>query len=378
MKALLYILIVLNFLFAGCAAKQEELVAEKPVAAGNSITLTPQAIKNAGIVLGTAEYKLIVQTLAANGLVEVPPRSLVSISFPLGGFLKSTELLPGMPVRKGQVIAYMEDEMYVQLQQDYLQALSTLKLLKLDYDRQRDLSDIEASSKKGFEQARTMLEIQEILVKSLSEKLKIVKVDPSRLSLEKISRTLPIYSPIDGYVKAVYVNIGKYVNPADVLFEIVDPRDIHGAIIVFEKDLNKVKEGQQLKVFSASHPDRTYEGEVILVSRNIDENRGATVHCHFHGDHADLLPGMYISAKLELDQQEWPTVPESAVVRHDGKNYIFLAKGPDSFSMLMVQLGDLNGGMLALTGSEADWKQQSLVLEGAYALLGKMMNVEAE
>jgi len=376
MKVLLYIFLII--LLTGCNEKSETPMASEPESELNSINLNPQSIINAGVVIGLAEYKFMVQTLSANGLVEVPPRSLVSISFPLGGFLKSTELLPGLPVRKGQVIAYMEDETYVQLQQDYLQALSTYKLLKLDYERQRDLSDIEASSKKGFEQARTTLEIQEILVKSLSEKLKIVKVDPSRLSLEKISRTLPIYSPIDGYVKAVYVNIGKYVNPADVLFEIVDPRDIHGAITVFEKDLSLIKKGQQLKAFSSSHPGKTYNGEVILVSRNIDENRGAVIHCHFHGDHADLLPGMYISARFELDQQEWPTVPESAVVRHDGKNYIFLAKGPDSFSMQEVQLGDLNKGRLALTGSEADWKQQSLVLEGAYALLGKMMNVEAE
>ena len=66
--------------------------------------------------------KEISSILKLNGIVDVPPQNMVSISVPLGGYLRSTSLLPGMHVRKGDVIAVMEDQQYIQLQQDYLTA----------------------------------------------------------------------------------------------------------------------------------------------------------------------------------------------------------------------------------------------------------------
>ncbi len=378
MKQTIYIKIVV-LLLLGCSNKptEAEVEAESSVFT-TQLAVSEAAIANAGITTGKASLAMMQQTLQVNGVVDVPPQSLVSISFPLGGYLKNTDLLPGMHVRKGQVIATMEDQAYVQLQQDYLQAIAQNNLLLLDYERQKELSEFDASSKKIFQQAKTAFEMQQVLVKSLGEKLLILGVQPASLSVDKISRTLPVRSPIDGYVKSVFVNIGKYVNPSDVLFEIVDPRDIHAAITVFEKDLYNVKENQKVKVFSAGRADKPYQAEIILVSRDIDENRGATIHCHFIGDHGDLLPGMYISAAIELDMQQLPTVPEDAVVRYQGKYYVFTVQQAGQFTMTEVTTGERIEQRVALTNNNIDWTNQEIVLTGAYALLGKLMNSEEE
>lgn len=226
MKAIFYIIII-AFSLQDCkqaADSAENTTGSAAVISHTKVNLSDESIRNAGITTGLAIFQTVSQIIRVNGEVDVPPQSLVSISFPLGGYLKSTELLPGMHVNRGQVIALMEDQSYVQLQQDYLQSLSRLKLLKLDYERQMELREGEASSKKTFETAVAEYEMQQVLVKSLSEKLKILGVEPSALTIEKISRTVPVRSPIDGFVKTVLVNIGKYVNPSDVLFEIVDPQ----------------------------------------------------------------------------------------------------------------------------------------------------------
>ncbi len=378
MKAIIYILCMLMAV-AGCKQTDTQEATTMPEKAGNTrVSLSEESIKNAGITTGLASMENVIQVLRVNGEVDVPPQSLVSISFPLGGYLKSTDLLPGMHVNKGQVIALMEDQSYVQLQQDYLQALSKLTMLKLDYERQTTLRDDDASSKKTFEMARTDYEMQQILVKGLSEKLKILGIDPKILTVEKISRTVSMRSPIDGFVKTVMVNIGKYVNPSDVLFEIVDPRDIHAALTVFEKDYYKLKSGQRVKVWNAGRPEKTYDAEIILISRNIDSTFGATVHCHFEGEHRDLLPGMYITATIETDGQILPVVPEAAIVRHDGKHYLFTAQDKGNYTMAEVTVGDAKDGKLPLTANYIDWTKQEIVLSGAYALLGKLMNVEEE
>lgn len=380
MKTGIYI-VVLMLALAGCKpeqASEQEADAKEAAAPNREVTLTDEAIKNAGITTGMAVLQTVKQTIRVNGEVDVPPQSLVSISFPLGGYLKSTELLPGMHINKGQVIALMEDQTYVQLQQDYLQALSKQRLLKLDFDRQTELREGDASSKKNFEQAKTEYEMQQVLVKSLSEKLKIIGVDPAGLTIDKISRTVAVRSPIDGFVKAVLVNIGKYVNPADVLFEIVDPRDIHAALTVFEKDYHLLKPGQVVLIKTTGRPEKSYRAEIILISKNIDSTLGATVHCHFEGDHADLLPGMYISGTIDAAGQILPTVPETAIVRHEGKHYIFTTRGKGKYSMTEVTPGEVGEGRVAITGTTPEWVKQEIVLTGAYALLGKLMNVEEE
>ncbi len=371
----------LVFSLIGCTQEKptETGTGEKQAASVQTkVSLSDEAIRNAGITTGLAAYEKVSNVIRVNGEVDVPPQSLVSISFPLGGYLKSTDLLPGMHVNKGQVIALMEDPAYVQLQQDYLQALSKLTLLKLDFERQTELRAGEASSKKAFETARAEYEMQQVLVKSLSEKLKIIGVDPQGLTIDKISRTVTVRSPIDGFVKTVLVNIGKYVNPSDVLFEIVDPRDIHAALTVFEKDYHLLQKGQEVLVQNAARPDKTYRAEIILISKNIDSSMGATVHCHFEGDHADLLPGMYISATIEPEGKMLPTVPESAVVRHEGKHYIFTKQEKGNFTLTEITIGEAFDGKLPVTANYLDWTKQEIVLTGAYALLGKLMNVEEE
>lgn len=342
------------------------------------VTLSDEAQKNAGISIGIAEMGTITQKLVVNGVIDVPPQSLISVSVPYGGFLKYTALLPGKQVSKGEVIAVLEDPSYVQLQQDYLQAIIKLNKTHLEYQRQLELRADDATSKKNFELAKSEWEMQEVLVKGLSEKLLLLGVQPKGLTVEKISRSVSVRSPIHGFVKSVFVNIGKYVNPSDVLFEIVDPSHIHASLVLYEKDFGQIYTGQRVNVFSQKKPNVAYPAEVILVSRDVDTNRGIMVHCHFFKEHTDLIPGMYIRAEIETDGQTLPLVPESAVVRYHGKHYVFFRNPTGGFSMREVTVGNREGGKIAITSNNYDWAKQPLALTGAYALLGKLTNVEEE
>jgi cobalt-zinc-cadmium efflux system membrane fusion protein len=120
MKNIIFLSLILSL--AGCAGNKNADEALSAPENTNSVTLTDAQIKNAGIVTGEVTRKEISTILKLNGIVDVPPQNMVSISAPLGGYLKSTTLLPGMHITKGDVIAVMEDQQYIQLQQDYLTA----------------------------------------------------------------------------------------------------------------------------------------------------------------------------------------------------------------------------------------------------------------
>lgn len=359
-----------------CGTKEEaatEVVKEEEQE--TMIELNAEQLKNAGITIGYPAEMNMHSAIKVNGVVDVPPQGMVSVSFPLGGYLKSSHLLPGMGVKKGEVIAILEDQSYVQLQQDYLMAKAKMEFLNTDLVRQKELSEQDAASKKTYQQASSDFKIQQVLIRSLEEKLKIVGIDPEKLSVNTITRTISLRSPINGYVTKVNVNIGKYVNPADVLFELVDPDDIHAALTVFEKDIMQIKKGMRASVTLADKPGKKYEVDVILVTRNVDENRGGLVHCHFENANHELLPGMFLNGSFELDNKKAIAVPESAVVRYQSKPYIFIAKDSSRFEMMEVEIGITDRQMVELkTKENIDWKQQKVVLKNAYSLLGKLKN----
>lgn len=359
-----------------CGTKEEaatEVVKEEKQE--TMVELNAEQLKNAGITIGYPAEMDMHSTIKVNGVVDVPPQGMVSVSFPLGGYLKSSHLLPGMGVKKGEVIAILEDQSYVQLQQDYLMAKAKMEFLNTDLSRQKELSEQDAASKKTYQQASSDFKIQQVLIRSLEEKLKIVGIDPEKLSVNTITRTISLRSPINGYVTKVNVNIGKYVNPADVLFELVDPDDIHAALTVFEKDIMEIKKGMRASVTLADKPGKKYEVDVILVTRNVDENRGGLVHCHFENANHELLPGMFLNGSFELDNKKAIAVPESSVVRYQSKPYIFIVKDSSRFEMMEVEIGIVDRQMVELkTKENIDWRQQKVVLKNAYSLLGKLKN----
>lgn len=369
-----YLYIVMLALLSACSSSDQAATTEGETSE-DTVVLDSAQQATAGIVTGTAETRQMYQRIRLNGMVDVPPQSLVSVSFPLGGYLKSTPLLPGMHVNKGQVIGIMEDQSYVQLQQDYLIAKAKMEFLEAEMQRQKELSDADAASRKTYQQALSEFKTQQVLIRSLEEKLQIIRIDPSKLSADNISRTVPVYAPISGFVSKVNVNIGRYVNPVDVLFELVNPDDIHAAITVFEKDINAFNIGLKGTVYLNDNQDKPHTVEVILVTHNIDENRTGLVHCHFEDPDHSLLPGMYLNGVFELSNRSVTALPENAVVRYMGKEYIFLTTDQKQFTMTEVQTGLIDAGFVEIQDSTGMlFANHKVVLQGAYAILGKLKN----
>jgi cobalt-zinc-cadmium efflux system membrane fusion protein len=344
----------------------------------NSVTLTDAQAKNAGLDTGHALNRPLSTTLRVTGAIDVPPQNMVSISFPMGGYLKSTQLLPGMHISKGEVIAMMEDQQFIQLQQDYLTAKARLIYTQKDFERQRDLNQSKANSDKIFQQAQADFESQKILVGSLAEKLRLIGMNPARVTDGTITRSAAVRSPIDGYVSKVNVNIGKYVNPSDVLFEIVDPRDIHLALDVFEKDVNLLQKGQKVIAYTNGNPNKKYICEIVLIGRDLSDQRKTMVHCHFEQYDKTLLPGTFMNAEIEVKTGTTLTLPEDAIVNYENKTYAFVVKGQNSFEMTEVKTGVAQNGYIEISVPGKDVSSQTFVTKGAYTLLMKMKNTTEE
>ena len=376
MKSIIYIVFFAGILSLGaCKQKQASNTEEAQHVNEDVVELTEVQAKNINLEIGQVEYKNISKHLKLSGKIDVPPQNLVSVSIPLGGYLKSTKMLPGTHVSKGQIIAVMEDPQYIQLQQDYLSVRSKLNYAAKELQRQKELNVDKANSDKILQQAETEYRNLSIERRALAEKLKLININAEKLDENNLSRTINIYSPISGYISEVNVNIGKYVTPSDVIFELVNPTDIHLNLTVFERDLDLIQIGQKALAYTNAKPDQKYEAEVILVSHNVGGNRSAEIHCHFEKYDKSLVPGMYMNAEVELRSQKAATLPETAIVSFENKDYVFVEIAKNKFKLTPVTVGETEQGY---TSVDKNLVNKNIVTKGAYSVLMKMKNSESE
>ncbi|MBI3235719.1 MAG: efflux RND transporter periplasmic adaptor subunit [Bacteroidetes bacterium] len=366
-------------MFTACSSNKK--TEEAPVETSNekTVELTEAQFKNSEIKTGKIEQRGISSLLKVNGKIEVPPQNMVSVSVPMGGYLKSTKLLAGMHISKGEVIATIEDQQYIQLQQDFLMAKAHFTSIEAEYFRQKELNQSKAGSDKVYQAAQTEYISQKVLIKSLEEKLKLIGINPDNLNENNISRSVNIHSTIDGFVSQVKQNIGKYVTPTDVLFELVNPADIHLQLTIFEKDLYKISIGQQILAYNNTQPDKKYRCEIILIGKDVSPERTVQVQCHFEQYDKSLIPGMYMNAEVEVATNTAFVIPNDGLVRFEGKQYVYIETENKKYMMQEVTTqNNENGFTQIIFADSTDIKNKTFVLKGAYTLLMKMKNAAEE
>ena len=348
----------------------------------NSVALNAAQYKAIGIELGSAELRALSGMLKVNGFIDVPPQNLVSITTQMGGIVKSTSLLQGTKVSRGQVIAILQNQEYVQLQQDYLESKSQLELAEAEYKRQQTLALQQVNAQKTLQQAKAAYQGNLARASALKQRLELININPSLLTAGNIRSQINIYSPINGYVTKVNVNTGKVVAPNDAMFEIVNSANLHVELKVFEKDAQKVKKGQKV-IFSLTNDSTQRTAVVQLVGGEINTDKTVTVHAIAQGS-TGFIPGTYLKALIETGTIKVLALPASAVVDFEGKKYIFVKNVDDAkgeayhFEMVEVTTGLVDGGFIEVTLPSARNFQGNVVIKGTYDLLSKMKNSEEE
>jgi len=352
----------------------------------NHIELTNEQLKNTNIQIGKAEMRSLGSEISVNGIIDVPPQGNISINIPYGGFLKYTEMLPGTKVKKGQLLAVIENPMFVDIQQEYLEAMAKGEYLKTDFERQEILYKEEVSSAKVYQQAKSAYNANRAQINAMEAKLRLIGVNLKSLKAGKVSSAVNIYSPVTGQVREVFSNIGKFVGPEDIIMDVTDAKDLHVELTVYESDIAKVQTGQKIRFSIANKPESWREAEVFLIGSGVRDDRSITVHGHLLKEYEDLWPGMFVNARIETGTSDSYTLPENAVVRFNAKNHIFISKGSNkengvekhNFEMVEVKIGSAEAGIIQISSinNELDFKNAFIVVKDANTLLATAKNSE--
>ena len=377
--------VFLGFLvvFASCSKN-------KPASATNTVEVLPEdivelrddQIKLANIELGSVEMESLGNILKVNGIISVAPQNFATVCMPLGGFIKTTTLLPGNSVTKGQVLAVIDNQEFVDVQQSYLEAKNKLTFAEADFKRHTDLFKNDVYSEQNVQQVTVEYKNLKALVKSLEQKLILIGINPDQLREDNISSTVNLLSPITGFLKAVNINIGKYVSPTEVLFEIVNNDKLFLELTLFEKDADKVIRGQNVK-FYINNETETHEAVITQTGKSVGQDRTFMVYANVSSVCKNLLPGMYVNALISESGTKVTALPTDAVVSFDDKDYIFAfernkeeaGKAFTEYRMVEVKKGVSGSGYTEITLPDGfNMVTAKIVTKGAYSLLSAMKN----
>jgi membrane fusion protein, heavy metal efflux system len=300
----------------------------------------------------------------------------------------------GTRVRKGQKLADLESSDIDQAEADYLKALADyenarrssaaeVKLAQSNYDRTKLLYAQNITAGKNLQSAEHDLEVAKAAAEnSLSSTkaaltaarrhLLILGLNESTIdSLPKrtdLAAVFSLNSPIDGIVVERNATVGASVGTDANLFKIIDLSRVWIDASVFEKDLQQVRPGQEVKLTVPAFPGVTFSGKVILINSVVDpDTRTVKVRTEVANPDGRLKPDMFANVQIVTALNRTAiSIPQSAVLNDEGKTVVFVAEG-DGYKKRQVQAGIQNNDQVEIIdGLKAGDK---VVVKGNYLLL---------
>ncbi|MDF1611369.1 efflux RND transporter periplasmic adaptor subunit [Stygiobacter electus] len=366
---------------------QEQTTREKAGLKPGEVILSQKQLESVGIQLGSVEQRNLTGIIKTNGFLRVAPQHKASISAFMGGVVKSIFVQVGDYVKKGQTLALLEHPDYIQLQDDYLKAQSNYNFLEKQYLRQKELYAGNATAEKTFQQTESDYNTAKAAYYSLKKKLEMIGINMEKLDKGEIISSIPIVSPISGYVQTVGVNIGKFADPMKEIFNIVDNSQIQLDLQVYEKDIFKVKTGQKIYFSFPNQKNVSGYASIFAVDKSLDDNtKSITVHAKVTSNaEKNFLPGIYVNGFIETGTTKSNALPSEAIINEGQKNYVFLLSRTINekegknyiFEMRDVKVGISEAGFTEITFLEEIPKDAKIVIKGAFFLESEL-NKKAE
>ncbi|MBD1812250.1 efflux RND transporter periplasmic adaptor subunit [Microcoleus vaginatus DQ-U2] len=157
-----------------------------------------------------------------------------------------------------------------------------------------------------------------------------------------------VVAPISGTVADREITPGESVNAEKPLMSLLNDSRVFATANIYEKDLNQVKQGQEVRVKVANLPERTFNGKIALIGSSVEgETRVVPVKAELDNINGELKPGLF--AELEILTDKTATnilaIPSAAVVDVSGKKTVYLQNG-NAYQAVEIELGQTAGDLV--------------------------------
>lgn len=326
-------------LFVSCGQKAEDkketsvqAEQEQEQDHDEGVEVTEAQLNTVGIKLGKIEKRELANIIRVNGEMNLAPQKKAEVTSLIGGIIRQILVNEGSNVSKGQTVAYLENTAIVELQKNYLTSKKEAFVAEQEYNRQKELAEQGAGVQKVLQQASANYEISKAQLTGLEKQLLQLSISPSQVSSGNMVTRIPVKSPIAGTVNKINISTGSYVDIQASLMNISDNSQMHCDVKVFEKDINKVKLGQEVDLSLTNQPGTSLKGVVYEINKSFeDDTKAIKVHLEIKDrNNMHLVPGMYVTGLINIGKEKTEAVPNDAIISNEGKKYILVLQNEEN------------------------------------------------
>lgn len=352
-----------------------EVAADVAAATADRVSLDPSALASLELTYARAEVRELVPALEVPAeLVPVPDRRAV-VGARVSGRVVDVSVNTGDRVSRGESLLVLESAEVGRAWADLVSTRAVERVAARARDRQRALLDGRVTSVRAVEEAQGAWEMADAEVRAALTRLASLGVyDPGPLPPDPARVTLT--SPVGGVVTARAANHGAWVEPSDVLIEVVDLDELWLEASVYEQQMRYVDEGQAVQVEVRAFPGEVFQGSVNRIPGVLDERtRSIGVRIVLANPDHRLRPGMFATARIQAththEARRLLAIPWSAVQEVDGHQAVFVRVGDGVFELRTVHTAERAGDFVEiLTGLDPG---DEVVANGSFLLKGQLL-----
>lgn len=341
-----------------------------------NIPLSEKQVKAVDLKMGEAQEREMDAMLHVNGSLVLRAQDMGNVSSLMGGIVKNVYVKEGQMVSRGQVVATIENTDVVTLQREYYTAYKESEMARLELDRQKTLASAGAGIKKTLQMSEKNYKVAQANLLGTGRQLQQMGISTKEVAKGKFTTVFPLRAPISGTVSDMQASLGSYADMQTPLMKIRNNHAVECDLNVFEKDIAKVKVGDQVLVSLTNQPGVNVSGRVYGMNQYLNKGtKSVAVHVKLDAKRgAKLFEGMYVSGQIATGRQLCMTLPDKAIVSADGKQYVFALNqqhskgGTYSFSRYEVTTGVSNNGYTEVALCKHLKKGQKIVTDNAFYL----------
>ena len=370
MKTNIIFAIILALIVISCETKNEQT---NDVESG-LIEITKAQFVSEKMQIGEPMMHPFADAVSVTGNIVPSVDGKAQISLPLSGLINKIHCKPGQYIGRGGAIFEISGNELLDLQKDYAESSAIISRLKSEYLRTKELYLDKISTQKDLNLAESSYLAENAKLNSLKMKLANIGLDVTKIEKGEFYSNFTLKSPINGFVSGINATLGQYVEPQQIIAEIIDDKSFQLKLSVFEKDINKIRIGQTVEFNLNGSKSQNYQAIINSVGKNIQTD-SKSIECYAiigNNNNLNIVANQFIEGKVYTSVDSVISIPESAIINSENDSYIleYVKEDGDKFYFKKIKVK---------TGRKSDKYIELLEkLQSAKLLINGVYNIAIE
>jgi len=342
---------------------------------GDVVELSAEEEKAVDIETIKASFKPIRSHLQAPGKVFAHPMRKAIVSYPFSARIAEVHVQIGDWVKSGQKLVTLQSEEVGTAKSDFYKAIADYELAKVNYERQKRLFDRGVGAQKDYLASETDFKVAEANLNAAEKKLHVLGFTEEQVKsiaeTHQINPIITLYAPISGKIIDHKATLGAMVDQETEILTILDPSLLYVHAEIYERDIAKIRIGQQVEVSVPAYSGETFGGKISYISDVLnEETRTITVRSEVENREYKLKPGMFADIKIFLNHQTQALVLPAEAILDDGEEKIVFLKIQGKYLPQIVEVGTRSAEYVEILAGIREGDE--VVTKGNYQLKSKL------